>query len=162
MDLDQHLEKHFKETYKTLVKIFKYRTDNNEADAEDIIMEAYARALKYKSSFDSSKEFSFWFNRIVINAYKDWKREKFNGSPHEELIEDKIEPVEKSEIREELLKHILSKIEEIDNEIHKEVISLNIIEGFKLKEIVQITNLKYKNVDIIIQRFKNKLKENHD
>lgn len=155
------IAKHFKFNYRTLVKRVKYRTNNNEHDAEDVVMEAYTRALLYKDSFELGLPFSHWFGRIVSNCLKDWKREQYNGTLTDEFDERDVEPTPDKSIAENLIKKISIEIDKVENEEHKEILRLNLVYGFKLREVAQITNLKYKNIDLIIQRFKEQLKEKH-
>lgn len=156
------IEKHFKFNYNTIVKRVKWRTNGNEADAEDVVMEAYVRALRYKDSFEMGNPFNYWFGRIVSNALKDWKREQFNSTLTDEFEEDKSVPSKDTSMHDALIQKIALEIDALEEEEHKEVLRLSLMYGFKLRQVVQITNLKYKTIDQIIQRFKARLKEKHN
>ncbi|HET8689274.1 MAG TPA: sigma-70 family RNA polymerase sigma factor [Methanosarcina sp.] len=159
--MDSIIRKFYLHNYKNLVKRIKYRTNNNEADAEDVVQEAFTRALKYKNSFEMGLPFNLWFSRILSNALKDWKREQFNNPTPDDFEDGDSVPAEDSTMRRKLMAKIKEEILSLDNEGHKEVLMLNMIYGFKLREVVVITDLKYKTVDQIVQRFKNAMKEKY-
>jgi len=155
------IAKHFLFNRSTLVKRVKYRTNGNEADAEDVVQEAYCRALKYKDSFEMGMNFGHWFSRIVANAYKDWKREQYNHSLNEEFDENEVEPTEDNSVQNNLIKRIAHEIDLVADTNHKEILRLHLVFGFKLREVVQITHLKYREVTYIITKFKEQLKVRH-
>lgn len=155
------IAKHFKFNYNTLVKRVKYRTGNNEADAEDVVMEAYVRAIQYKESFEMGSPFNLWFSRILSNCLKDWKREQFNQGCTESFDEEEVDPLPDPAEKKNLLDTLQKEIWAVEDENHREVLKLYYLYGFKLREVVQITNMKYQTANQIIHRFKNKMKEKH-
>ena len=46
----------------------------NVADAEDIVQSAVLSALKYKDTYNKEKDITVWFNGIVNNEAKAWRR----------------------------------------------------------------------------------------
>lgn len=155
------IEKHFKFNYRTMVKRVKYRTNNNEADAEDVVMEAYTRALKYKDTFEMGSPFNNWFGRIVSNSLKDWKAEQFNHSISEEFDEQEIEPIPDFKLESQLLEIIHQHIQGLKNEQIKEILCLYFTHGFKTREVSQISDVNYNTVHSVIKRFKQSMKEAH-
>ena len=155
------IAKHFLFNRCTLVKRVKYRTNGNEADAEDVVQEAYCRALKYKDSFEMGMNFGHWFSRIVANAYKDWKREQYNHSLNEEFDENEVEPTEDSSVQDNLINRISQEIELLEDVEHKSILRLHFVYGFKLRELAQISPLKYREIVYIITKFKEQLKVRH-
>ena len=67
------ITKHYIENYKRLVKRSMWRVPNKSlALAEECVQEAYARALKYYSTFNPKQDlFNNWFEGILRNAIND-------------------------------------------------------------------------------------------
>ncbi len=53
---------------------FAYRLAGNEADARDLVQEAFMHALKHFDKFDRKRPFEPWFNRILKNIFLDSMR----------------------------------------------------------------------------------------
>lgn len=50
---------------------FAFRLTGNDADAQDLVQEAFARAFEHKDRYDPSRPFSAWLNRILHNVFLD-------------------------------------------------------------------------------------------
>src|SRR5581483_990078 len=50
---------------------FAFRLTGNEADAHDLVQEAFARAFEHRSRYDPSRPFAAWLNRILHNIFLD-------------------------------------------------------------------------------------------
>ena len=147
------IEKHYLNNYKNMVKRVKFRV-NTQEDAEDVMQEAYTRALRYSNSFDMGTPFNHWFLRIVSNVVKDHLAEKYGRAGHEEFDEEKVEPLVDNTF---MSRHsgVLAKIiSSIEDEEKKEILSLHFLYGFNIRDIVQITNLRRAVVDGCINNFK--------
>lgn len=149
------IEKHYRHNFNSLVKRLKFRAGSVEA-AEDIIQDAYERALLYIGSFNVGENFNHWFMRVVSNALKDYKNNE-KGRGYEELNHDillgEINPMFESYYKEEV-KELIS----LKKEAHQEILSLYFTFGYGLKQITHITDIPYKTVSQAIQRFKTELK----
>ena len=155
------IEQHFNNYYQTFIKRINHRV-KNVYDAEDIVMEAYARALQYHNAYDGSKPFDHWFSRILTNSVKDWKREQHNQHSYaEEFNENEMKTVSDPSIKKDLLSTLSAEIALLKNEEHAAVLVLYYLLGYKPREIVQITDVKIKMVNYITQRFKYRLKEQY-
>jgi RNA polymerase sigma-70 factor (ECF subfamily) len=53
---------------------FAYRLAGNEADAKDLVQEAFSRALEHSGSYDPSRPFDSWLLRILHNIFLDSMR----------------------------------------------------------------------------------------
>jgi len=53
---------------------FALRLSGNDQDARDIVQEAFTRAFEHKSSYDPSRPFEAWLNRILHNIFLDGVR----------------------------------------------------------------------------------------
>lgn len=69
MDFQEFLRRHGEKAYN-----FAYRLAGNEQDARDLVQEAFAKALEHKDSYDASRPFDAWLNRILHNIYMDGVR----------------------------------------------------------------------------------------
>lgn len=53
---------------------FAFRLTHNEADARDLVQEAFTKALQNFDKFDQARAFEPWFFRIMKNIFLDWMR----------------------------------------------------------------------------------------
>ncbi len=53
---------------------FAFRLTHNEADARDLVQEAFTKALQNFDKFDRGRAFEPWFFRIMKNIFLDWMR----------------------------------------------------------------------------------------
>lgn len=156
--LAQQVEEHYRKNFNKLVKRYQFRAGTKWA-AEDIVQEAYLRALKYSNSFKDGLEFDNWFSRILANTLKDYKRAERDYAGLDELDEED-ERVEDESYPDKIKLEIQRSIRELPVEI-REVVELNLLYGYDMRQIVQIVNMKYRTIDQILQRFKKDLKEKY-
>lgn len=150
-----NIEEHYRLSYRKLVKSMSFKANTIWA-AEDIVQEAYARALKYNTGL-TGKELNQWIGTILYNVFKDYLQAE-GKQPQITFEEDHSE----GEACPQYSKKILEEIYElIDTK------SLNAIEiltnhfryGYKANEISQITLHSYGNCRVIIHRFHQELRE---
>lgn len=149
------LREYYSVNFDKLVKRI-YRSCGNFHDAEDIVQEAFERALKYK---ETCKEVDKWFNTILRNTYKDYIKRIMSWpitKPLEDSVSD-LEPIITNDMQ-------LSTISLIFKEVSKEpepnatVLYLHINLGYTSGEISHLMeNLSAKKIDNIISYFKRKL-----
>jgi RNA polymerase sigma-70 factor (ECF subfamily) len=155
------IDEHYRKNFKNLVKRIRFKSGSTE-DAEDIVQEAYTRALKYRGTFNPQNDFNLWFSRILSNALKDFIREKYNTQNHRELDEEGGDAVYDTKGSEYLLKLLVEEIDAVIDDKHREVLSLHQLLGFNLRDIVQIVDIKYKTADQLIQRFRKRILEKYN
>lgn len=157
------IEQHYRERSATIAKNIAYRAGSRE-DAEDIVQEAYCRALKYIHAFNPNEfEFERWFSRLFSNVWKDAISAKYQrGYPQEldETHEQFICNNFKSSAP-QLMEIIYDEILATDNEDHREVLTLYLIYGYKLNEVSEITDMRSGTVNQILFRFKDGLKKTY-
>lgn len=152
------IEKHYNSHFNQLVKKYSFRLSKEEA--EDVVQEAYYRALKYAPSFEMGTSFTKWFNSILHNSWKDYLEAKYRDGMHEDLddnpdIVDTGVDLDTPSVREVLDKHI----SKVGNPSHNQILRLYFIFHYPLSDIKEITDETYSNVKQIIQRFKTSMKE---
>ena len=152
------IEEHYKKNRRRLVQKYK-RFSGTEEDAEDIVQEAYARALLYIKSLSSPAFFEQWFSRILKNSLNNYLNEK-RGAPSEILDEEELEGVDCPCYNKVLLKEVKNTISNYLPE-ESEVLHLYINHGYSPRSICRVVDMKYKKINNLIYRFKEDIKEKH-
>lgn len=148
------IEDYYQDNYKKFVNRIRFRAGSLQ-NAEDVVQEAFTRALQYIGSFDENKKpFDTWFRTICNNTLKDFKRDEKSLGTYVEFNElmFETEPVQYSDgrIREEIKKMIAK-------ERHDGVLHLYYTGGYTPKEIVEIVDLNKNTVLTILKRFRGKV-----
>lgn len=154
------LEEFYKERREDLLRRLAYGAGSPEA-AEDVLQEAFVRALTYWDTFDPQhKELGAWFNTIMKNALKDFKREEWLFGMGEEFDEEQYDPQEMPVNETELVKKIY---EMVDGKIedHQEILLLYFEKHYSPKDIANITNYKVKTIKQVVWRFKTEVIERY-
>ena len=146
-------EMHFSRALRLAVAILK-----NEEAAKDIVQISFMRAYEYRSSYNPKKDFSFWFNKILVN---ECRRVLHKNSKQHVVYEDSYsfsiqstEDIYKFE-RFELLYTALQKLSD-DMRIP---LLLKYINGFKEMEIAEILDLKKSTVKSRLYEGRKKVKD---
>lgn len=137
-----------------------HRMMNTQAEAEDMLQEAFTEAFKKLGTFRYESNFGSWLKRIVINkCINEIKRRKADLQ-----FFDDVSYFEKSEYEEEDYKAGLSieNVKQAMKELPKGsriIFSLYLLEGYDHKEISQILNISESNSKSQYMRAKNKVKD---
>jgi RNA polymerase sigma factor (sigma-70 family) len=153
----KELEKYYKENFEALKKKIRNRA-GTQWNAEDVVQEAFARAIKYWDSFDPEVgRLDGWFGILLSNTLKDYmKSDRLLGMAYE-IDEDKIDPVLVDWDE-------LTKDRDIDtlladkNGFRKEVLTLALKYNYTTKEIAQITDGNKHTISQYLWEFKQELK----
>lgn len=153
----KRLEEQYKQTKDGHIKMMTRILQGDWAAAEDVVQEAYTRAIYYYPTYDPDRgPLMPWFNRIMFNALRDVQREYKNrpGENIDIISADDILNVS------ELPDTIMDEIAEVKNEKHQRIIYLFYILGYNSREISQIEDeVTQTNVTTIVNRFKENLSE---
>ena len=136
-------------------KVCRVYRDNKE-DQEDLFQEIIYQLWKSYSAFKGESKISSWIYRIALNtAIAVYRKSKISIDYYEDFPEH-IHPSNDKTIseNEERLFWALRQL----NDSEKAVISLY-LEDFSYQEIAAITGLSESNVDVRLNRIKNKLKQ---
>lgn len=150
------IENHYKENRSKLVKKLTFRAGTEEA-AEDIVQEAYYRALRYQASFNRGENFNKWFSTILNNCLKEYKNVE-NGHSASEFEEEEAEGISCTSYPNHVIRDIFTLIN-TKSAVQKEVLFLYFKYEYPAIDISRITNYSYANCHQIIQRFRNELRE---
>lgn len=152
IDFDKFYRKNFKVQVNVINKCVKDREL-----AEDIVQEAYTRAIIYQSSFREDKStIKTWFNKIMFNVLHDTTN--LNSKLDEQEITDElITPDPAYERNEENLNLIQKEIDEIYNEDHSFILYLFYILGYRTDEIIKVVDVTQTQITSACFRFKKKL-----
>lgn len=123
-------------------------------NAEDIVQEAYCRALKHIDSFDSEKaSLEVWVQRIIKRCMFDFKRQELQqGMVRDEM--DGEEPYEDfRDLGVSTLKEVATEIDK-RKKSHQEVLRLTFLKGYRPREIAEIVEEGSRAIEHIIRQFK--------
>jgi DNA-directed RNA polymerase specialized sigma24 family protein len=127
-----------------------------EWDAEDIIQEAYCRALKYQESYDG-KHLDQWMSTIMNNSLREHKNNE-KGFAGPSFEEEEAEGTPCSYYPSRVVGEIYDLID-TKSVLQIEVLTMYVKHGYSAMDISRITDYTYAVTHQIIQRFKNELKD---
>lgn len=156
------IEEHYKLNYTTLIKKLTYRVPNKSvALAEEVVQEAYARAVKYFPAFEPKiNTFEKWFNAILRNATKDCHASESGGGTSKEYDEN-TEDIRISRDDHKKIHYMKLEIYQIQKTSQRDyqVLSMFFMNGFTSKDISVYMGMTHSNVRQIIFKFKAKINE---
>ena len=153
-----NIELYYQEERKNLINKVKRRA-GGEVNAEDVVQEAFTRALKYQNSFDETKRpFEAWFNTILNNALRDFQRQERLYGMNIELDEEKIDGVDMKEIR-GVVKGEIRKLIHNQPEPKATILRLHFNKGYRTREIVDVVDVPLGTVFTTINRFKQEVEK---
>lgn len=151
--MNEVLERFYIAERENLLRRLNYGAGTPEA-AEDVLQEAFVRALTYWDTFDPEhKELGAWFNTIMKNALRDFKREEWLFGMGEEFDEELYDPQEMPIKESELVKKIYEMVDD-KVEHHQEVLLLYFEKHYSRKDIANITGIKMEVIKKVITRFR--------
>ncbi len=158
------IEPFYRENYKKQVKKIGYMLGGDWVSAEDVVQEAYIRAVKYGDSYSEERSsLKTWFNTILYNSFRDWQkldREKgIVKAPLTDNVPEEVVFLQCNEFR-GLIKKELSSL--MGDERVRTVLHLWYILGYSAKEISQVVNnMTVTNVTTLTNRFKKLMYDKH-
>ncbi|NOQ73261.1 MAG: sigma-70 family RNA polymerase sigma factor [Crocinitomix sp.] len=158
------IEEFYRNNFDKQVKKIRYIIGSHSS-AEDVVQEAYRRAVKYQSSYrEEMGELSTWFNSILYNSMKDWQtQDRDKGIVKKPLSDDIVEELTYI-VENEHIGFIEKEIEGVlgDGRVQS-VLYLWFILGYSAKEISQVVNsMSVTNVTTIATRFRKLIQKKHD
>lgn len=136
-----------------------YRMMNNQAEAEDMLQEAFTEAFMKLDTFRYESTFGAWVKRIVVNrCINEIKRRKADLQ-----LLDNMSAFDNKEDEEEI--HAELSVAEIKRAMQelpegsRVIFSLYLLEGYDHREIAQILNVSESNSKSQYMRAKKRIKE---
>ena len=154
--MNEFISNHYKENRQRLVKFMRYRA-GDEFAAEDIVQEAYTRAIQYYDSLSDEDSFGKWFSQILSNALKDYKRQE-RGHIADEFNEEYIEGQECTFYSDKVMEEIYQLID-TKSVAQMEVLNLHFKHGYSAKDVASISNTNYSTARGIIAAFRKELRD---
>lgn len=137
-----------------------YLSRAGRCDVEDLIQEAFYRALYYIDSYNPALvTVEYWMSGIIENCLKDLYREKRNGScMHDKLTPESaiIEPRFDEGLHDVVLREVGNK-----KGVQKDILYFYFMCGYELKEIFTIVDSSYTVVNQTVSRFKSYLRSTY-
>lgn len=150
------------EFYLKNYRMFCKRVSNRAGggyNAEDVVQEAFSRALLYWSSFNPEyKALGAWFNTILNNTLKDFTQAERMIGMSMEFDEELHEGIGMSQTSAHTMKRIKHMING-KRDGTKECLTLYFLNGYTCKEVCHVTDMKPKAVSMAVLRFKQEVKE---
>lgn len=150
------IEEHYKRSFNRLVKRLSFRAGSPQ-DAEDIVQDAYERALKYIDAYDVEQDFEIWFGRIMFNCLKDHNK-KSRGYTVVEFEEHHGGGEDCRMLPKEALDQIWKRIDSKPAEF-AEILRLHFKNGYSINDINKIVGGKYDATAQTIKRFRLEMRE---
>lgn len=155
---NETIEAHYRKNYKGLVNHMTNRVPNKSKHlAEEVVQEAYCRALKYYDGFNPEiRPFSTWFNRILNNACNSCQQEEGGNIPS---LDDEDQDLEPFRLMEDVSTPlgIIVLIQETMKQQKpdvREVLNMFFNLGMKTREIAECSDYSHTNIRQIIRRFR--------
>lgn len=152
------IEQYYREQYSIKVKVMCRILHGDKEGAEDVVQEAFCRALKFHASYDERRgTLDKWFNSIMFNYLRE--HQKAERSP----VSDTSEELSPEDVLTDLnLKPntdsrgiIIKNIRRVRNANHRRVLKLFFVNGYTSTEIAQVeSKMTQNNVTTIVSRFR--------
>lgn len=161
MNRDDVISNHYRTNYSSLVKRIQRRVPNNSvALAEEVVQEAYSRALHYWSTFEPKKSsFDKWFSGILRNATKDCRMTEGSKGTVKDYDENDVVITTFDDYKHSQI--ILAEIHKTQDISLRDwnILRMFFILGFTSKDIAIFLDITHSNVRQIIFKFKQRINE---
>ena len=141
----------------------------NDAEAEDIVQEAYVRAFPHLESFRGDASLGTWLSRIVINEALGRLRKRrrtvaMPENPQAEIIQFPLNPSDDPE-RTMAQRQILALVERATDslpDLYRMVFVARVIEGLSIEETAELLGVRPETVKTRLHRARHLLRKQLD
>jgi len=155
------LEQYYADNYDNLVRGWSRKAGSPE-NAEDLVQEAFTKALQYLYRYDLSQPFEGWLITILNNCWRDQSRqERMQGMSMTLEDADEMGLIEAIEIKDDNHKvvRIIKKMIANSRSAARDILYLRFGKQCKPSEIGHYLNIEVHTVSTAIYRFKNGVAE---
>lgn len=145
------LEAHYREHRNKLAKIASYRVKDFTL-GEDVVQEAYAKALRYLDKYNPEYEFGGWFHRIFNNTVINVQRIERDGGV---VKDDDLSVPHAGD--DYLAKKEIASLIQGEKPKHRDLLHMFFFEGFNARQIADFLGISHGSVRLIIYRFRDKV-----
>lgn len=135
-----------------------YGATKEDAKSEDILHEAYERALRYWPKLEG-QDFEKWFSMVLQNALRDYMREE-KGRSYEELDEFDHQGADCEGWMNKVYEEVEALIDSKPS-AHAEILRMHYKFGFSPMDISRITEYSYDKSHKVIYRFREQLRKRY-
>ncbi len=128
---------------------------HNEEDAADAVADTILTCFEKIQSLREPKYFKTWMIRILINTCNDMLKQKNKNFLMEEYVEIPVEDSDRQNIE------FLETLNKLDQK-YRVVLILYYVEGFSVKEIAELLDMKEVTVKARLQRGRKRYAEQVD
>jgi RNA polymerase sigma factor (sigma-70 family) len=154
------IENLFRAGYNNFVARVKGRV-GGAFNAEDVVQEAFTRALTYRSSFDPERlTLNAWFNTILNNACKDFKREEKMQGMTEELTEQNGGLYDLGVEGKDVQRKVEEEIKDYPNK-QRDVLTLYYLRGYSRRDVAKVLDVSTNYVKVLSYRFRADFREKY-
>src|SRR3972149_7707806 len=158
--MKKKIEKFYVDNRSRLVNIV-YNRVGGAAQAEDVVQDAFERALRYNRSFEPDKQLlGAWFNTILSNALRDFQRS-------ERLMGMSVEYVEEMDEAAPMLEWEGNMLDIVQDEIKarsvfvRQALFLYFFKQYKPREIAQILDISSNYISVCVNQFKKEMADKY-
>lgn len=151
--MNEVLEQLYINKYKDFMLISSRLIGGDMYGAEDVVQEAFARAYKYKNSFDPKYgTVTKWFNSILFHCANNFRKDEKYGGMSTEIKDGDL-------VVEDDFGHDKKMVEEINLELsglkgaNRQICFLYFVKQYKPREITQVTGIAGNSVRTAVKRF---------
>lgn len=153
------LTDYYFESFDTLVKRVSRRA-GGVAQAEDVVQNAFLRAIVYLNNYNPEKDFAGWFNGILFNELKRFSAiERSSGMSHDD--EELTDSLEHTVYTGVLTEDIMKEVEEMP-EKQREIIKRFVFLGDSGKSIARGLKVNIHTIRKTVQNFYTDVRARYD
>lgn len=153
----EKLTEFYKSNYNTFVVNYSRRAGTVE-DAEDIVQEAFTRALTYLERYNDNEPFSNWMSRVVYNTFCSWKSDKDSMGISNQFNEEYFDPIEGNQQRKQLVANVMGLMKDYP-EHHQQIINYYYCCNYTFVEVANLVGVSRLTVNNVLKKFKKEVKD---
>lgn len=138
------------EKYSSMLLQIAYQRTFNKSDSEDIVQDVFIKLIKNSNKIKDKEHLKYWLIKVTINLCNDYNKSFWNKNVTE--LDEELSQFDKEET------FIFKEINKL-KPVHRDIIYLYYYQGYKIKEISIILNMKENTVSSNLTRAREKLKK---